>query len=74
MDRGAWVAQLVRLPTLDFSSDHDLMVSEIEPLSGSVLAAWSLLEILSLLLYTPLPFPSHALSLSLTQNKLKINK
>ena len=28
---GTWVAQLVKCPTLDFGSGHDLMVCEIEP-------------------------------------------
>ena len=28
---GAWVAQLVKCPTLDFSSGHHLMVHEIKP-------------------------------------------
>ena len=28
---GAWVAQSVKRPTLDFGSGHDLMVCEIEP-------------------------------------------
>ena len=28
---GAWAAQLVKGPTLDFSSGHDLMVCGIEP-------------------------------------------
>ena len=31
---GAWVAQLVKHPTLDFSSGHDLMVHEFEPNMG----------------------------------------
>ena len=29
--RGTWVAQSVKRPTLDFGSDHDLMVSEFKP-------------------------------------------
>ena len=29
--RGAWVAQLVKRPTLDFSSGHDLTAHETEP-------------------------------------------
>ena len=28
---GAWVAQVVKHPTLDFSSGHDLTVREFEP-------------------------------------------
>ena len=32
--QGAWVAQLVKHPTLDFSSDHDLTVCEFKPYVG----------------------------------------
>ena len=32
--RGTWVAQLVKHPTLGFSSGHDLMVCEFKPLNG----------------------------------------
>ena len=32
--RGTWLAQSVKLPTLDLSSGHDLMVCEFEPLVG----------------------------------------
>ena len=32
--RGAWVAQSVEHPTLDFGSGHDLMVCEIKPFIG----------------------------------------
>ena len=56
--QGAWVAQSVKQPTLDFSSGHDLTVVRLSPVSG----------ILSL----PLPQACrHAcsLSLSLSQNK-----
>ena len=31
---GTWMAQLVKHPTLDFGSGHDLMVHEIEPRMG----------------------------------------
>ena len=59
------MAQLVKRLTLDFGSDHDLAVCEIEPGVGlcadTVEPAW---DSLSLSLY---PFPTHALSLS--QNK-----
>ena len=41
---GAWAAQLVKGPTLDFSSGHDLMVCGIEPhvrlCTDSVEPAW----------------------------------
>ena len=36
-ERGAWVAQLVRWPTLDFGSCHDHRVVSWSPASGSVL-------------------------------------
>ena len=32
--QGAWVAQLVKHPTLDFGSGHDLMVHKFEPHTG----------------------------------------
>ena len=32
--RGAWVAQSVKRPTLDFSSGHDLTVRGFEPCTG----------------------------------------
>ena len=32
--QGAWVAQSVKRPTLDFSPGHDLMVHEFEPHIG----------------------------------------
>ena len=42
----AWVAQSVKCPTLDFGSDHDLMVSEMEPRVGALSAepAWDSLS------------------------------
>ena len=35
---GAWVAQLVKHPILDFSSGHDLRVLGSNPISGSMLS------------------------------------
>ena len=35
--RGTWVAQLVKHQTLDYSSDQDLRICEIEPCVGSLL-------------------------------------
>jgi len=70
---GAWVAQSVKRPTLDFGSVHDLRVMRLSPLPP-LWAPWSagsLLEILSLTL--PLPIPTtaskgtDAFSLSLSQ-------
>ena len=34
ISRGSWVAQLVKHPILDFSSDHDLMFVRLSPLWG----------------------------------------
>ena len=62
------MAQSVKCPTLDFCSGHDLMVCEIETYKGSVLAASSLLGIVSLPLSLPVPC---SCSLSLKINKLK---
>ena len=46
--RGAWVAQLVKCPTLGFSSGHDLSVHGLEPCIGlcadSVETAWDSLS------------------------------
>ena len=59
-DRGAWVAQSIKRPTLGFGSDQDLEVHEFEPCVGlctdSVEAAW---DYLSPSLSLPLP---HSLS------------
>ena len=66
------MAQLVKRPTLGFSSGHDLTVHEFEPILGSALTVWSLLRILSL----PLSATSllrHTCSLSLSLS-LKIKK
>ena len=35
--QGAWLAQLVKCPTLDFGSGHDLKVVRLIPMSGSIL-------------------------------------
>ena len=66
---GAWVAQLVKCPTLDLGSRHDLTVCEFDLCScstlGSVLTVRSLLGILCLPLSLPLPSwlsLSHSLS------------
>ena len=48
MDRGDWVAQLVKCPTLDFGSGHDLTVGEFDPhvwlFADSVELAWDCLS------------------------------
>ena len=68
-DKGAWVAQSVKHPSLDLSSGHDLMVREFEPrirlCADSAEPAW---DSLTPSLSAPSP---HALSLSVS---LKINK
>ena len=55
--KGAWVAQLVKCPTLDFDSGHDLTIFKIEPQFE--------LGILSLPLSLVLPLVSHVYALSL---------
>ena len=53
VSRGACVAQLVKRPTLDFSSGHDLTVGEFEPRVGlcadSLEPVWDFLSASSLL-------------------------
>ena len=71
--RGTWVAQAVKCLTLDFGSGHGVMVQETEPDIGlhtdSTESAWdSLFLPISL---CPSPAPTHILSISLSQNKLK---
>ena len=61
------MAQSVKRPTLDFSSGHDLMVGEIEPLVGLCTSGaepdWDSF-------FTSLcPFPAHAVSVK--RNKFK---
>ena len=69
--RGAWVAQSVKHPILDFSSGHNLAVCELEPHvrlhAVRSEPAWNSL-CLSLCIC---PSPVHTLALSLS---LKINK
>ena len=65
------MAESVKHLTLDFSSGHDLLVCGSRPLTGSVVAAQTLLEIPSLSLSLSLslcPFPIHAHTLSLKIN------
>ena len=66
-NRGAWVAQLVKHPSLDLSSNHDLTVHRFKFCIGlctdSVEPAWDSVS---------LPFcPSPTCSLSLKINKNK---
>ena len=73
---GAWVGRLVKHPTLDFNSGHDLIVMRMSPtLGGTCLrfSTWSLFEILPSSPSTPPPLAC-MLSLSLSKNKNKINE
>ena len=65
------MAQLVKHPTLDFSSGHDLVVCELSLASGFELIVRSLLGILLPSLSAPFPL---ALSLSLKINKKSTSK
>ena len=66
---GAWVAQLVKHPTLDFGSGHDLTVFGFKPhvrlCTGSREPAWNSLSPLC-----PSPYHVHMLTPSLSQIKL----
>ena len=72
--RGAWVAQSVKHPTLDFGSAHDLRVPEIKPPSGSLLTEQSLLGILSLLSLCPSPCSRAHVCICVHFSPLKTNK
>ena len=61
------MAQLVKGPTLDFGSGHDLTIHELNPTSGSVLTAWSLEPVSDSVSPSLCPSPAHALSLSLSK-------
>ena len=69
--RGAWVAQLVKCLTLDFSSGHDLTVCETEPHVGlcadGAEPAWDSFS--PSLSAPPLLMLVLSCSLSLSQNK-----
>ena len=64
--RGAWLAQSLKQPTLDFGSGRDLTVREFEPHIGLCAHSVSLLGILCLPVSLPLPA---SLSLALKMNK-----
>ena len=51
--KGAWVAQSVKHPTLDFSSGPDLTVNEFEPGIRLHTPVWNLLGMLTLSLSAP---------------------
>ena len=67
LNQGAWVAQLVKCPTFDFGSGHDLGICESEPCVGLCIdseePAW---DSLSPSLSAPPPF-----MLALSQINLK---
>ena len=67
------MAQLVKCPTLDFGSDHDLTVWEFELSTGLWAAARTLPGILSASLPAPPPC-TQALCLSKQVNKLEKKK
>ena len=72
---GAWVAQSVKHPTVDFGSGHDLRVSRNQATpSGTVLTVSAMLAWDSLSPLPPLALLAHCLSLSLSQNKFLKNK
>jgi len=58
VSKGSWVAQVVKCPTLDFGSVHDLGVMRSRAPHQAPCWTWSLLEILSLSLFPPAPLPS----------------
>ena len=60
---GGWVAQLVKHPTLDFSSGQDLRAVRWSPTPGSGLSGESTWDPLPLPLSLPLPL-THSRSLS----------
>ena len=64
--RGAWLAQSIKHPTLDFGSGQDLTIRELEPHAGlctdSMEPVWD-----SLSLTAPPPF-THGHALFLSQN------
>ena len=66
---------MVKRPTLDFGSGHDLTVRGIEPTSGSVPIVWGLLGILCLpLSLCPSPVSTQARRHSLFLSHEQINK
>ena len=66
---GTWVAQLVKQPTLELTSGHDLKIVRSRPVLGSTLG-WSLLAIL----FLPLPLLSFSISLKQVNKKILILK
>ena len=70
-ERGAWVAQLVKHPTLGLGSGHDLTVHKVKHrvklCADSVEPAWDSPSLS--LCPSPAGVPALTLSLSLSQNK-----
>ena len=67
INRGAWVAQSDKSPTLDFCSGHDLTVHGFKPHVRPPLAVGSLLGILGFSSLSAPPLLTFCLSLSLSQ-------
>ena len=65
---GHWAAHLVKFPSLDFGSSHDLMVVELKPCIGLSLTVCSFLGILSLFL-SLFPSTARGCARSLSQSK-----
>ena len=71
---GAWVAQLVECPTLDFGSGHDLRVMRSNPMSGCTLgmeSAWGSLSSSPSAPPPTLRTSLHSLSVSLKKIKFR---
>ena len=67
---GAWVAESVKCPTLEFGLGHDLRVVRSRALCWALCWAWSLLKILSVCLSASVPSLFVLLrALSLSQKK-----
>lgn len=73
LDRGHWVAHLVKCLPLDFGSDHDHQGHEIEPCIGLSAKCGGYLSF-SLPLPHSLPAPACSQSLSLSKTKLQQKK
>ena len=73
--RGAWMAQSIKRPTLDFGSGHNLMVCEMERRVGFYTDSTAR-SLLGISLSLSLPFtlclsPTHTRSLSLNKSEKK---
>ena len=74
MNRGPWVAHLVKWPMLDFGSNDDLRVLRSSPALGSILSGVSAQGYSLPLLPTPPPtymYPLSIFQINLLKNKIK---